>query len=161
MAFGRPGEQLRLFAPASEIMGGLLGGDLDSYEGRHIYGGDMTRMMRQKAQESKLPGKQGHHGGGVYESIKKHGFRGHIQIDLSNDRPQIWEGHHRLAAATMAEQSGYGNQWVGLDYVENNPQNGGVAERFKPSYTDRYRQNVPDEGWRTGYADYDTPRYRP
>jgi hypothetical protein len=144
-------------------MGGLLGGDLGSHE-TDLYTPDERMpmpkspaeqdanltMMRQKAAEAKRPYESGEHGAGVYDSIKKHGFQGHISLDTGFDRPKVWEGHHRIAAGTLAEQSGLGNQFIGLDYIDPTGKHG-TPERLKPmDYQKRYPQNVGDSKWSSG-----------
>lgn len=154
--FGRPGEQLKLFAPASEIVAGMASGELGSHEG-DLYE-DSGSMMRQKSNEAKMPYETGEHGAGVHDSIKKHGFKGHVSIDVApwgNDgSPALWEGHHRLAAA-----NDLGEQFVGIDYIDPNGGPGRTPERDKPSYESRYPQNVSDMEW-SGGTTLDGPKQR-
>ena len=121
-------------------MSGLLGRKLGSYEVDNIFGGQPYDLMRMKQKESMMPAGSDVAGAGVYDSIKERGFQGHVQINASPDRPELWEGHHRLAAATTAEQSGLGNQFVGLDYVDPLGRYG-PQEHSKPSYEERFPQN--------------------
>lgn len=153
MAFGKPGDQLRLFAPANEIVQSLFSGGIGSKEsvfhsntGRVPIPGSPhdretnIRLLNDKKNEAAKPAGAKDdfgnpiHGAGLYDKIAKEGFQGHIQLDLTTERPKIWEGHHRLGAA-----HDLGEQFVGLDYVSpNNPDD---PEWRKPSYQERYPQN--------------------
>lgn len=143
--FGRPGEQLRLFAPAQELIQGLFKGDIGSHESDLFLGSDNptpddTRaanvsLMNQKKDEAAKPRERFAHGSGTYDSIKAEGFKGHIQMDISRDKPALWEGHHRLGAA-----HDLGEQFVGLDYLDPKGRYGPM-EKDKPSIESRYPQN--------------------
>lgn len=136
MALGKPGDQLRLFAPASEIVQSLFRGDIgsweqDFYSDPSLSGPELTRqsgisMMNDK----KRVGVES----GLYNKIQDEGFKGHIQLDLDGPRPTLWEGHTRLGAA-----HDLGEQFVGLDYITPNDPNN--PEKDKPSYQERYPQN--------------------
>ena len=147
MAFGKPGDQLRLFAPASEIVQSLYSGGIGSAEsdffsetGRTpIPGSPHERathisLLNHKKDEAAQPEGAGVPGAGLYDKIAREGFQGHIQLDVTSPRPRVWEGHHRLGVA-----HDLGEQFVGLDYITpNNPDD---PEHKKPSYSDRFPQN--------------------
>lgn len=140
------GEQLQMFDTATNLMKGLLGGEIGSME-TDLYQdsgeGEQSanlRMMHEKLRESKSPARSEVAGSGVHDSIKEKGFQGHIRLGVpsSGDRKFIGEGHHRLAAATAIEQTGGGTQWVGLDHVPTDGMRGDWAEG---KYRQRYPQN--------------------
>ena len=146
--FGKPGDQLRLFAPASEIVQSLYRGDMGSLEGEFYtshgnqptakeHRDTMISMMNAKKTEAEQPRGSGL-GSGVYDAIADEGFKGHIQVDVSKNRPMLWEGHHRLGAA-----HDLGEQFVGLDYVT--PSVEGTPDHFRNTnrlkYEERYPQN--------------------
>jgi len=147
-----PGEQLKMFAPARDIVRGLVVDGTVGSEETDFYttkDGPLSpreesvanaAMMRGKLAESKMSYDSGVHGGGVYDSVKEKGFQGHITMDLSRDTPTVWEGHHRLAAASSLDQ------FVGLEYrtrdnaifpPENSPEH----------YNSRYPQNSKDDAY--------------
>jgi hypothetical protein len=149
---GGKGEQLKMFDTAKNLVGDLLTGRLASHE-TDLYSGEdgpltpkqeasaNLSMMRDKLRESKEPFEEGGHGSGVYDSIELNGFKGHVTLDQSRDKPALWEGHHRLAAAGSMD----GDQWVGLNHVV--PQGGGAARKIDDDYATMYPQNVGDLEW--------------
>ena len=147
MALGKPGDQLRLFAPAAEIVQSLFRGDIGSHEsqyfsptGRTPIPGTQTErdtnisLLNYKKNEAEQPWSPDIPGSGLYDKIRKEGFQGHVQLDVGGPRPRIWEGHHRLGVA-----HDLGEQFVGLDYVT--PNDPDSPEHRKPSYDQRYPQN--------------------
>jgi hypothetical protein len=98
----------------------------------HSTDGPLDRIWPQKEEESRLPAGRGLHGGGVYDSIKEHGYvRSHtggdptIIFEESPDGKSIRnvqsEGHHRVAAAAAVERDTGKPVYIPTNYVDNTP----------------------------------------
>lgn len=115
-------DQLRLF---------MTGTEWQSFT-THSTDGPLDKIWPQKEAESKLPGGRGFHGGGVYDSMKEHGF---VQSQFDSPPTVIFEespngkevrhvqseGHHRVAAAAAIERETGKPVYIPTNYVDITP----------------------------------------
>lgn len=110
-------DQLKMLMTGSELMR-----TINYSADAEYYGETIPDMWERKESESRSPIIAGikpeyqRHGAGVYQSIKQKGYEGEpINLVLSNyedpvrgqvKSSQVWDGHHRIAAAAALEKEG-------------------------------------------------------
>jgi len=123
--------QLAMFGLGSDVKNMVAGSnDRD-------YGESMDQMWSRKEAESREPAGSGH-GAGVYDSLKKHGWKGQNNGDAAwvshgVAGTNMREGHHRVAAAAALESEGK-DVWVTLRHLDP------LQGQRQQSY---FRQNTP------------------